>query len=356
MALTTEIKIGEIGTPKALMMRIKLDPKTVTKYVKDMEGGASFPPILVFEVDGKMVLADGYHRHSAYQKRGIETVHADVQIGTMDDAILAAVRANAHEGLKRSDADKEKAVKALLASDKWCGMSNREIGREAGVHHTTVEKIKKSMKSIGYVANRNDTNKATVLCKGGRRYPATRSKPKSKPVEQIDTSSKKGAPGPVQAPDVGPAAAPAASTVASAVTPPYRAPLPKLTWQQLGAPAPGTEDEQDPDSPPGVTRTMAWTRKHGHVHIRPLDEKLRVQREQKVTSFITALRDLGKPATELMKHDMDPDEFFATLREIKGAALATKFRERMEAIEPLLTRLNALSAGLRATKNTTEAA
>jgi hypothetical protein len=47
----------------------------------------------------------------------------------------------------------------------------------------------------------------------------------------------------------------------------------KFTWQQIGAPKPGTEQEQDPDSPPGVTRAMAWSAKHGHVQLVPLDEK-----------------------------------------------------------------------------------
>jgi hypothetical protein len=61
----------------------------------------------------------------------------------------------------------------------------------------------------------------------------------------------------------------------------------------MGAPAEGTEFEQDPESPPGTTRAMAWSAKHGHVHIRPLDQRLKAEREKKVTSFIASLNGIG---------------------------------------------------------------
>jgi len=36
----------------------------------------------------------------------------------MDEAVLAAVKSDSYDGLKRSQADKERAVKALLARGK----------------------------------------------------------------------------------------------------------------------------------------------------------------------------------------------------------------------------------------------
>ena len=308
MANTTQIEVVDILASKAMMMRAKLNDKTVARYAKAMQGGATFPPILVFEVGDKLILADGYHRYSAYKKLGIEKIEADVRIGTMDDALLAAVRANAHEGLQRSNADKEKSVKALLASEKWREMSDGEIAREANVSRSYVQKLRSVTIRPATVAGQNATKVESRMGKDGVRRPVVRSAPASAPA-----------------------------------TPYKPPPLPKFTREQLGAPAEGTEHEQDPDSPPGVTRAQAWSAKYGHVHIRPLDERLKAEREKTVISFITALRELIKPAAELLKHDIDPHDFMMALYGIKGNAMMSKFEERMGAIEPLLTRLIALN-------------
>jgi hypothetical protein len=324
MLQTTEIDVADIISNKAMLMRVKVDGSTVRQYAKAMEGGAVFPPVICFEVNGDLILTDGFHRVEAYKSRGVQKIHADVRIGSMDDAILAAVRANAHEGLARTNADKEKAVRALLASEKWCGLSDRQIAQEAGTGHQLVGKLRKVAVQVVARPPESAPIHNSVVGKDGKRYPAK--KPKSeKPATPAPTAAKP-----------------------ASVSPP---PLPKFTPEQLGAPPPELAKEQDPDSPPGVTRAQAWSAKYGHVHIRPLDERLRAEQEKKVTGFIAKLRDLERVADELMNCALDPDQFHATLRDIKGAAMATKFRDRMAALEPLVTHLNALSAALRAAKN-----
>jgi hypothetical protein len=340
MLQTTEIEVADIISNKAMLMRVKVDGKTVRQYAKAMEGGAVFPPIVCFEVAGELILTDGFHRVEAYKSLGVEKVNADVRIGTMDDAILAAVRANAHEGLARSNADKEKTVRALLSSG-WAGNSENWIAQTASVHHSVVKRIKKDVESGSRARTSNETNAPIYegrVGKDGKRYPAKRAKPTSLPLPAA----------PVAAAPAKPAVA-AAPAPTSISKPP---PLPQFTPEQLGAPPPELAKEQDPDSPPGVTRAQAWTQKYGHVHLRPLDERQRAEQEKKVTSFIAALRELEKPADALMKHALDPDQFLATLRDIKGSAMAAKFKDRMAAIEPLVTHLNALmSTAQRAGKN-----
>ena len=306
MVQTTKISVANIVAKAAMMMRVKLDKPTVTKYAKAMEDGAQFPPILVFEIDEQLILADGFHRYSAYQKLGTTEIQAEVRFGTWDDALLAAAKADAHEGLARSPADKEKAVKALLACECWRALSDREIAREAGVGYSLVAKLRKVVIQVPAAGTSIATNRATRLGKDGKRYPATRSKPVAAP----------------------------------AYKPPP--PMPKFTREQIGAPAEGTEKEQDPDSPPGVTRAMAFTAKHGHVHIRPLADKERAEREKKATSFVAGLRDLNMLSDELLNHSMGPDDLLATLREMNGKSMLNKFDARMSAIKPLLTYLNAL--------------
>lgn len=315
MLLTTEIMVADIVANAAMLMRVKIDRATVTRYTKEMEAGAQFPPILIFRVDDELILADGFHRHSAYQKLGLEKIQAEVRVGTLDDAILAAVKADAHEGLQRTPADKEKGVKALLACERWRAMSDREIAREAGVGYSLVAKLRKVSIQLPAAGSSIAANRETRRGKDGKLRPAHRSRP---------------------------AAAPA--------VPSYKPPpLPTFTREQIGAPAAGTEDEQDPDSPPGVTRGQAFTAKHGHVHIRPLNEKLRAEKEKRATSFVSALRDFAKPTQELMKHAMEPTELLAALQDMSGRAMRDKFTERMDAIEPMLTLLTAINA-MRAKK------
>jgi hypothetical protein len=342
MLQTTEIEVGDIICPESMLMRVKTDKPTIRQYAKAMEGGAVFPPVLCYRIGDELILADGFHRVEAYRSIGVEKIQADVRIGTMDDAIIAAVRANAHDGLPRSNADKEKTVRALLGSEKWCGLSDRQIAQEAAVNHKTVGKLRKVSIQVGNSPPESTHVHKSILGKDGKRYPAK--KPKPEPKLMPSKADALPAPPPVLA-----LPAPAPSGAAASLSKPP--PLPKFTREQLGAPSAETENEQDPDSAPGVTRAMAHTMKYGHVHIRPLDERLRAEQEKKVTGFIALLRDLEKPAAELMKHAIDPDQFLATLRDIKGTAMTIKFRDRMASLEPLVSHLNALCAALRATKN-----
>ena len=77
-------------------------------------------------------------------------------------------------GLAATPADKEKAVKALLASEKWRGMSDREIALAANVTHPFVSKQRKSTISVGNVSTSSAPRMETRLGKDGKRYPATR--------------------------------------------------------------------------------------------------------------------------------------------------------------------------------------
>jgi uncharacterized ParB-like nuclease family protein len=334
MPVTTDINVADIVATKAMMMRQGLNKATITKYAKAMADGAVFPPIVIFEVDGQLILADGYHRHAAYQKLGIEKIAADVRMGTMDDALLAAVRADAHDGLKRTPADKEKAVRALLSSARWREMSDREIGREANVSQPYVSKLRKSINRTDNVISSNGTRMETRMGKDGKRRPVARS--------NASTRAQHAAPAPAAAPPSAPAAATAPSNS-------YYKPFPKLTREQIGAPAEGTENEQDPDSPPGVTRAQAWSQKYGHVHFRPLDQRLRAEGEKKATSLAAAMRELEKPIAEVMKYSDDPNKLLAIYSQMKGP-IPGKFRDRLAVIEPFAAFINALSAAARAGK------
>ena len=103
------------------------------------EAGAAVPPIVLFaaDVSGTYYIGDGWHRVFAQQgMRGRKTVRAIVRPGGVEAAFRHACGANAAHGLRRTNADKRKAVTAALA--KWPDQSDRAISDICMVDHKTV--------------------------------------------------------------------------------------------------------------------------------------------------------------------------------------------------------------------------
>lgn len=96
---------------------------------------ASLPPIdVVYEAASKTSwLVDGFHRLEAARRRGETTVVARVFQGDFRDALLLALGANSSHGLRRTNADKARAVDTLLADDEWKLWANTEIAERCGV-------------------------------------------------------------------------------------------------------------------------------------------------------------------------------------------------------------------------------
>ena len=139
------VAIAKIRMDGGTQPRAQLFEEVVTEYAEDMQQGAIFPPVIVY-YDGKEYwLADGFHRVRAREAIGSKEVTADVRLGTQRDAVLYAVGANAAHGLRRTNADKHRAVKRLLRDKEWMKWSNREIARRCGVANSFVGRIRNSL-------------------------------------------------------------------------------------------------------------------------------------------------------------------------------------------------------------------
>ncbi|MBB6407645.1 hypothetical protein [Mesorhizobium sangaii] len=128
--------------PDLQMREGGLDVGVVADYAEAMEGGASFPPIIIF-FDGDVYWpADGFHRIAAARKVGLDTIAADVRQGNRRDAILFAVGVNSNHGLRRTQADKRRSVETLLKDPEWSRLSDRAIAEKAKVSHPTVARVR----------------------------------------------------------------------------------------------------------------------------------------------------------------------------------------------------------------------
>ncbi len=138
----TTLHLDAIRIDGGTQCRAELDEGAVTDYAAAIRSGADFPSVVVF-FDGKHYwLADGFHRYHAHKHAGAIEINADVRNGTKRDAVLFSVGANAVHGLRRSNADKRKAVETLLRDKEWSQWSDREIAKACGVTHPFVASIR----------------------------------------------------------------------------------------------------------------------------------------------------------------------------------------------------------------------
>lgn len=130
-------------------VRAQTDWLIVDDYAQAMKDGAIFPPIVVYFDGSEYWLSDGFHRVEAAERAGLTEIAADVRRGTQRDAILHACSANAAHGLRRTNADKRRAVETLLRDEEWARWSDGEIARRCQVSDRFVSSMRKELSPNG---------------------------------------------------------------------------------------------------------------------------------------------------------------------------------------------------------------
>ncbi|MCG8365652.1 MAG: ParB/RepB/Spo0J family partition protein, partial [Pseudanabaenales cyanobacterium] len=115
----TELPLSVIRIDGGTQPREGLNNAYAAELAEQVRLGAQPPPITVFFDGANYWLADGFHRFKAYEELGSSTALANVQQGTQRDAILFSVGANASHGLRRTNADKRRAIMRLLTDSEW---------------------------------------------------------------------------------------------------------------------------------------------------------------------------------------------------------------------------------------------
>ena len=122
--------------------RLKIDDDIVMEYAEAMQRGDTFPPVIAFDDGNSLWLADGFHRYHACKFLGKPAIATDRREGSQRDAILYSLGANASHGLRRSSADKRRAVEMMLKDSQWSQWSGREIAKQCGVDEKTVRNMR----------------------------------------------------------------------------------------------------------------------------------------------------------------------------------------------------------------------
>jgi hypothetical protein len=151
MAERTFLKIDQIRRDGATQPRAAIDFETVFDYMDAMVDGAEFPPVTVFYDGTDYWLADGFHRVKAREQGGFDEIACEVHQGTQQDAQWYSFAANKTNGLRRTNDDKQRAVKAALIHPQGVGLSDRQIGSHVGVDHKTVSGWREKLEGTGEI-------------------------------------------------------------------------------------------------------------------------------------------------------------------------------------------------------------
>ena len=272
-----QVALSKIVLDAGTQVRDKLDEPTIEAYAEAMLAIArnthleAFPAVVIFLVNGLLILCDGFHRVHAAIRAGYETILAEIREGTMEEAIECALRANHTNSLRRTTADKRKSIHVAL--ERFGERSDRHIADLCGVDHKTVADVR-------ITVGKFPTNGETRVGADGVKQPARKRTRKSlpRPVSPQRPEAPMGGELPHPVPS------------APEVPEPEATPSEAAPTDASGTPAPETTPERTADL---KTETPLRTTAHIYVqqaikqleHIRP-DDPSRVEEVRELDRWI----------------------------------------------------------------------
>jgi hypothetical protein len=139
------LDITKIRTDGGTQVRAVIDQDVVQTYADAMREHAKFPHITVFHDGAEYWLADGFHRLEALKLLGKDIAVVDAIQGSLREAILFSVGANAKHGLRRTNDDKRRAIETLLRDEEWRTWNDERVAERCGVGRVTVNRVRSEM-------------------------------------------------------------------------------------------------------------------------------------------------------------------------------------------------------------------
>lgn len=182
------INVKAIRIDGGTQSRVEIHNETVADYADAIKSAAKFPPMVVFHDGADYWLADGFHRWHAFNKAGKASAEADVRSGSLRDAVLFSLGANGTHGLRRTNADKRKAVESMLADAEWSEWSDHKIAETCGVSHPFVAAVRSPK-----AAARQEENRQASSQKKAAAVESDSSADEPKQPARVESDSKKSA-------------------------------------------------------------------------------------------------------------------------------------------------------------------
>ncbi len=140
------LSLSVIRTDAGTQTRVRVDEQTCADYAEAMIRGDKFPPVVVFQNNGEMILADGFHRVRAARLAKFERIWVEIHHGTRLDALKFSLSANHRHGVRRSNEDKRHA--ASIALKEFGSLSDGALGEMCGVSQPFVSSVRRQLKTV----------------------------------------------------------------------------------------------------------------------------------------------------------------------------------------------------------------
>lgn len=147
------IFLEDVDVDHSPMVRADLRPEVIEEYAAIYKRDKKKMPMIdVFYEAGnkKMLIGDGMHRLQGMRTLGFKACQANVHAGVYEDALKFALLANERHGIRRSQADKRRAVEEAIK--QWPKVSNVQIATLASVDDHTVKAVRDWLEEQGKVA------------------------------------------------------------------------------------------------------------------------------------------------------------------------------------------------------------
>jgi ParB-like chromosome segregation protein Spo0J len=180
-----EVPLDDLVLDQNLNLRDRLDEFTVERYADSWD---RLPPIVVFSVDDRLLVADGFHRHAAAVLLGKRTIRAEIREGSFTDALDFVASVNLFHGLPLTRAERRRAVEVKLKlHHDW---SDRRMAEELAVSRELVAKVRRQL-----IESRQIPNLPGRVGADGKLYTSAglpKEAPERPAKEQADEVSEKG--------------------------------------------------------------------------------------------------------------------------------------------------------------------
>lgn len=181
------LSLDKLADDQKFQTRECASQQCITEYAKLMKEQVKFPPITVYQPDPASKIyqiLDGHQRLAAARKAGLQHIPAKVFEGTEEAAWQVALQANVAHGLRRTHADKRKAIR--LALQQFFDWTDRKIAEACGVSADLVAAVRKPQLS-------KSDNSQPRRGRDGKLYPPTKrqvSNPvRTEPSTNVSTST-----------------------------------------------------------------------------------------------------------------------------------------------------------------------
>jgi hypothetical protein len=158
------LPLASIRIDPSIQMRVAMSEEAIADYEQTYRSqGAMCAVEVVEDPERTRWLWDGFQRFEAAKRADMAQILVHNRPGTRRDAIRLACGANSEHGVRRTNADKRRAVETLLRDSEWGEWSNGQIAEAA---HVTPQFVGQMRKELGLSRNSFET----LVRRGGQEY------------------------------------------------------------------------------------------------------------------------------------------------------------------------------------------